>query len=79
MNPQTGEIFHAAGLPLLDSSLGPKQALWLFKVVVARAAVFHRAFWRVIYADDLSPAEAVAEAEMALSAELGGDSGIPDA
>ena len=54
-----------AGMPTGDDCVSESQVACLFEAAVWTAARYHRAFGRLLYAVDLSPAEVVAEVEMA--------------
>lgn len=61
----TGTLGFRVGLPLADSTLTQEQFRATFESALSMADRYHRAFSRLLYGDDLSPAEVVAEVEMA--------------
>ncbi|MEW6252817.1 MAG: YbjN domain-containing protein [Planctomycetota bacterium] len=60
-----GTLGFRAALPVVDASATPEQFGAVYRSALATADRYHRAFCRLLYGDDLSPAEAVAEVEMA--------------
>lgn len=60
-----GELSFHASLPIADGTFTQDQFFNLVFVCVAAADLYHRAFARLIHGDELSPAEVIAEIEMA--------------
>lgn len=60
-----GELAFYASLPLADTGLTEDQLDALLEASMWAATRYLRAFNRLLYADDLSPAEVIAEVEMA--------------
>lgn len=60
-----GELDFRASIPTYGGGLTHEQFRALLGAVMWTTDRYHRAFCRLIYADDLSPAEVVAEVEMA--------------
>ena len=63
-----GFLSFRSTLPLAGSTLTLAQFNALWHASLGAAVMYHRAFARLVYGDDLSPAEVVAEVEMALDA-----------
>ncbi|MHC5108370.1 MAG: YbjN domain-containing protein [Planctomycetota bacterium] len=64
MDFSDGEIVFRSSMPVNDATPSEAQCRELVMVAVATMADYHRAFNRLIYGDDLSPAEAIAEVEL---------------
>ncbi len=60
-----GELHFRVTMPLADAELTENQFGHLMGASLWSADRYHKAFCRLLYGDDLSPAEAVAEVEMA--------------
>ena len=65
MNPETGRIYYEGTIPLKNAVLTVEQVANVLDTVAGAGAGYYRAFARLIYANDVSPAEVIAEAEMA--------------
>lgn len=52
-------------LPVLDGVLSAQQFDLMLRAAIETADQYSRALWRLLFGDDLSPAEAVAEVELA--------------
>ncbi len=61
----SGLVTFRTAIPVLDGTLSAAQFRTLVVTALATADQYQRAFCRLLYGDDLSPAEAVAEVEMA--------------
>ncbi len=59
--------FHAAAL-LSDAGLSAEQLHTVLGLALSLSDRYYRAFARLLFADDLSPAEAIAEVEMTADA-----------
>ena len=64
-NMSDGMLGYRVSLPLVDAAVTPEQFGAAWRTAFATADHYHRAFCRLLYGDDLSPAEVVAEVEMA--------------
>ena len=64
MDPATGRIYCRASLPLDGAELSIEQVAYVLAGVVQRTSAYHRAFARLVFADDLSPAEVIAEVDL---------------
>ena len=60
-----GELRYRASMPLADGTVTEEQFRELLFYAIAMADQYARAFNRLLYGDDLSPAEVIAEVEMA--------------
>jgi hypothetical protein len=60
-----GELAFRTSIPVADGVLTQDQFFHLLVAALLTADAYHRAFNRLLYADDLSPAEVIAEVEMA--------------
>jgi hypothetical protein len=60
-----GELDFRVSMPIGGASLAHEQFRSLLGAAMWTTDRYHRAFCRLIYADDLSPAEVIAEVEMA--------------
>lgn len=65
MDPTSGRVFCKASIPIEGTALTVDQFLSVLATVVELARQYHRAFARLVFGDDLSAAEVVAEVEMA--------------
>lgn len=62
-----GDVAFYASIPLLDSSLSTAQFRATAATAFRRADEYYRCFGRLLFDNDLTPAAAVAEIEMAMS------------
>ena len=60
-----GDLHFRVTMPLADAELTQEQFAHLLGASLWSADRYQKAFCRLLYGDDLSPAEAVAEVEMA--------------
>lgn len=60
-----GTLTFCASIPLAEVSVAHEQFRSLLQAALCSANRYHRAFCRLLYGDDLSPAEVIAEVEMA--------------
>jgi hypothetical protein len=65
-----GELGFRAVMPLEEAAPTEGQFGVLLLVSCATAVRYYRAFSRLVFCDDLSPAEVIAEVEMAVQSEL---------
>jgi hypothetical protein len=65
----TGRLGFHASAPLSDAGISEQQFDMLMAAALHTVSRYHRAFCRLVYADDMSPAEVIAEVEMAETAE----------
>ncbi|MFQ5495231.1 MAG: YbjN domain-containing protein [Phycisphaerae bacterium] len=65
MDMSDGDLNFYISMPLGDESITHRQFRALFATALGQSFSYHRAFARVVWGDDLSPAEAVAEIELA--------------
>ncbi|MBP7935769.1 MAG: YbjN domain-containing protein [Phycisphaerae bacterium] len=61
----TGDMHFRVAMPLSDGALTHRQFRDLLGASITTAGKYHRAFCRLLFGDDLSPAEVIAEIEMA--------------
>lgn len=64
MRMSDGLMSFRAGMPVADGDLTERQFRSLLVTAFQTADQYYRAFARLVFADDLSPAEVVAEVEM---------------
>ena len=60
-----GELLFQASMPVADAAVTCDQVRHLLDASVWSVSTYFRAFNRLLYGDDLSPAEVIAEVEMA--------------
>ena len=60
-----GDLGFGVSMPIADSTLTHEQFRELLGSAFCAVDRYHRAFCRLLYGDDLSPAEVIAEVEMA--------------
>jgi len=60
----TGDLHLQAAIPLEGAMLTCDQLMTTLAAAMSASDVYHRAFARLTYGDDLSPAECIAEVEM---------------
>ena len=60
----TGDLNYFAAIPLVDSSLTDNQFRTVMAFCLHSVEHYHRAFGRLLFDDELSPIEVVAEVEM---------------
>jgi len=61
-----GRLGFRIAIPVADGTLTLEQFRYLIGIALSTVDRYHRAFCRLVYADDLSPAEVIAEVEMAV-------------
>ncbi len=61
-----GRLGFRIAVPVADGTLTLEQFRYLVGIALGTVDRYHRAFCRLVYADDLSPAEVIAEVEMAV-------------
>lgn len=61
----TGDMHFRAAMPLGEGTLSHRQFRDLLGASITTASKYHRAYCRLLFGDDLSPAEVIAEIEMA--------------
>lgn len=64
LSMRDGALGFRAAMPLCEDGMSDKQFDELLMLSLGSAAKYHRAFARLIFGDDLSPAEVIAEIEM---------------
>lgn len=64
MRTSDGLVAFRVGMPVVDGDLTERQFRSLLVTAFQTADQYYRAFARLVFADDLSPAEVVAEVEM---------------
>lgn len=64
MNMANGIVTFRASVPVADAIMTAEQFDATWHTALATTDRYHRAFCRLLYGDDLSPAEVVAEVEM---------------
>lgn len=64
LNMSNGHIVYQATMPIGDGELGHDQYRTLMGASIATPERYMRAFYRLVYGDDLSPAEVIAEVEL---------------
>lgn len=60
-----GRLAFRAAVPMAGATIAPEQFRDLMRTALWTADRYHRAFCRLLFGDDLSPAEVIAEVEMA--------------
>ena len=65
MDMGTGTLSFVAIMPLADGTITAEQFDAVLEGAMCYTDAYFRAFARLLYADDLSPAEVIAEVEMA--------------
>ncbi|MCO6439048.1 MAG: hypothetical protein J5J06_18300 [Phycisphaerae bacterium] len=65
LDMSSGRLLFCVGMPVADGVVGPDQFRGLAHCALDTMNRYNRAFHRLIYGDDLSPAEVIAEVEMA--------------
>lgn len=65
LNMTDGMLAFRASIPLAEASIVHEQFRDLMRAALWSVDRYHRAFCRLLYGDDLSPAEVIAEVEMA--------------
>lgn len=65
MDFSDGELRYRASMPIVDGFVTEKQFRELLYYAITMADRYARAFNRLLYGDDLTPAEVIAEVEMA--------------
>ncbi len=65
MDMSTGTLSFVAIVPIIDGTITADQFDAVIEGAMCYADLYFRAFARLLYADDLSPAEVIAEVEMA--------------
>jgi hypothetical protein len=65
LDMRDGTLGFRASLPVVDAVVTQEQFDATWRTALSTTDKYHRAFCRLLYGDDLSPAEVVAEVEMA--------------
>ena len=64
----SGDLYFHAAAPLCDAGLSAEQLHTVLGLALSLSDRYYRAFARLLFVDDLSPAEAIAEVEMTADA-----------
>ncbi len=65
LDPSDGTLLFRSAMPIADGTVTRDQFRHLFCSALSTTDRYNRAFQRLVYADDLSPAEVIAEVEFA--------------
>lgn len=73
LDMSSGDIDFRIGIPVVAGTLSHEQFRAMMGAAMWTTDRYHRAFCRLLYGDDLSPAEVIAEVEMAAADEAQDD------